>query len=188
MIRTGWRPWFGLPRTLLTLVRLKLSPGCAAEGRRYFFADGGGNLRIEPGASIRLHDRVWIEHGALLHATGGRLEVGSGLFVNRSSIIMCRDRISLGRDVLIADHVTVIDHDHGLAPLGVPYGQRGYACAPITIGDRVWIGSHATVLKGVTIGDDAVIAAGAVVTADIPAREIWGGVPARRLRSLPTTS
>ncbi|MEO7067511.1 MAG: DapH/DapD/GlmU-related protein [Rhodanobacter sp.] len=52
---------------------------------------------------------------------------------------------------------------------------------PPVIGDGVWIGAHAVILRGVQIGDCAVVAAGAVVTRNVPAREIWGGVPARRI-------
>ncbi len=184
MLSTNLRPWTGLPRTLLTLIRLRWLRRQAISGHHYFFADGGANFRFDAGGRLTLRDRVWIEHHALIHCCGGQINIQSGFFLNRSSVLMCRKHISIGRDVLVADHVTIIDHDHGLMPLGVPYGERGYVEAAIHIGNFVWIGSHATVLKGVSIGDNAVIAAGSVVTKNVPTREVWGGIPARRLSEL----
>ena len=70
--------------------------------------------------------------------------------------------------------------DHGLEP-----GDRATTYpAPITLGRNVWVGSNATILSGVTIGDNAVVAAGAVVTKDVPADTIVGGVPARPIRRI----
>ncbi|WP_281421535.1 DapH/DapD/GlmU-related protein [Thermus brevis] len=64
---------------------------------------------------------------------------------------------------------------------GEPLGVTDRPLPPPVIGDGVWIGAHAIILRGVRIGDRAVIAAGAVVTKDVPPGEIWGGVPARRI-------
>lgn len=71
--------------------------------------------------------------------------------------------------------------DHSLEPSK----RKGMYPAPIRLGKNVWVGAHATVLKGVTVGDDAVIAAGAVVTKDVPAGAIVAGVPARVIRYVP---
>ena len=65
-----------------------------------------------------------------------------------------------------------------------PERRRFTHAAPITIGRGVWIGSHATILQGVTIGDNAVVAAGAVVTRDVPADTVVGGVPAKVIRHI----
>ena len=72
--------------------------------------------------------------------------------------------------------------DHGLAP-----EDRHTTCpAPIVLGKNVWVGANATILRGVTIGDNAVVAAGAVVTKDIPADTVAGGVPAKAIRKIRT--
>jgi maltose O-acetyltransferase len=184
MLSTKLRPWAGLPRTLMTLARLRWLRRQAISGHHYFFADGGANFRFDDEGRLTMRDRVWIEHHALIHCAGGQINIKPGFFLNRSSVLMCRKHISIGQDVLVADHVTIIDHNHGLFPVGVPYSKRGYTSEPIHIGDFVWIGSHATVLKGVTIGDNAVIAAGSVVTKNVPSREVWGGVPARKISEL----
>ena len=79
--------------------------------------------------------------------------------------------------------VAIRDHDHRFdGPLAVPIREQGHVCAPVTIGDNVWLAGKSTVLKGVTIGDNAVVGANAVVTRDIPANAVAMGVPARVIR------
>ena len=70
--------------------------------------------------------------------------------------------------------------NHGLKP----QDRRTMTPAPIRLGKNVWVGSNSTILQGVTVGDNAVIAAGAVVTKDVPANTVVGGVPARKLREI----
>lgn len=83
--------------------------------------------------------------------------------------------------MLIGHGVVLATIDHGLPP-----DERGDdRPAPIAIGNKVWIGPHATILPGVTIGDGAIIAAGAAVTRDVPANVIVGGVPAEIIKAVP---
>ncbi|RYE43054.1 MAG: acyltransferase [Hyphomicrobiales bacterium] len=79
---------------------------------------------------------------------------------------------------MIAPFVYLVDSDHGTRK-GVPMNQQQNVARPIRIGNDVWIGAHAVVLSGVTIGDGAVIASGAVVREDVAPNQIVGGVPAR---------
>jgi acetyltransferase-like isoleucine patch superfamily enzyme len=81
--------------------------------------------------------------------------------------------------------VSIRDHDHRFDDPNIPIVDQGYVTSPIRIGRDCWIGCNAVILKGVSIGDGAVIAAGAVVTKDVPPRCLAGGVPARIIRSLP---
>ncbi|MBC8076121.1 MAG: hypothetical protein H7Y32_08620 [Chloroflexales bacterium] len=80
--------------------------------------------------------------------------------------------------------VSIHDENHipGRGP--EPIAQRGFRCAPVVIGRNVWVGAKATILQGVTIGDGAVVAAGAVVTRDVAAYTLVAGVPARPIRAL----
>ena len=88
--------------------------------------------------------------------------------------------ITIGDGVLIGGHVELATLNHEQTP-----AARGDMLpAPIHIGQRVWIGAHATILPGVTIGDNAIIAAGAVVNRDVPANVIVGGVPAKVLKPI----
>lgn len=74
--------------------------------------------------------------------------------------------------------MVIVDHNHKIGSNGL---KEGFTFKEITIGKNVWIGANSTVLQGVSIGDGAVIAAGAVVTKDVPSYEIWG-VPARFIK------
>lgn len=101
-------------------------------------------------------------------------------FIGPNSIIAARERITIGHHCQIADNVTIRDHDH-VHHEDFSLRERKFRCAPITIGDNVWIASKATIVAGVTVGDHALIAAGAVVTRDVPAGGRVGGVPAKPL-------
>jgi acetyltransferase-like isoleucine patch superfamily enzyme len=108
--------------------------------------------------------------------TGAILELDSG-FLNNNSSILCCQHIKIGRDTFISSNVVIRDSDnHSLI------GSGHEKSKPIIIGDHVWIGTNAIILKGVTIGDGAVVAAGAVVTRNVPPKSLVGGVPARVMR------
>lgn len=103
----------------------------------------------------------------------GILELGGGFF-NSNVKIRCKEKITIGNDVAISHDVTIMDSD------GHQILQEGHKeSAPIEIGNNVWVGSRAMILKGVKIGDGAIVAAGAVVTKDVPAYSMVAGVPAK---------
>lgn len=111
----------------------------------------------------------------------GKLEIGNKCFMNHNVSITCNDSILIGDDCNIANNVVIVDHDHKIGNNGVESGLVG---EPVKIGNNVWIGANATILKGVNIGDNSIIAAGAVVNDDVPQGELWGGVPARKIKNL----
>ena len=94
--------------------------------------------------------------------------------------------IRIGRGTAIAQDAILIAANHRLVR-GKPYFHTAFdeGRTGIDIGDNVWVGAGSVVLPGVTLGDNAVVAAGAVVTADVPPDEIWGGVPARKIKDVP---
>ncbi len=110
-------------------------------------------------------------------------KIGEKVFVNHNCSITCVEEITIGDYCNIANNVVIVDHDHRLGRDGV---EDGLESTPVHIGNNVWIGANTVILRGSTIGDGAVIAAGAVVKGKIPAREVWGGVPARKIRELTT--
>lgn len=89
--------------------------------------------------------------------------------------------LHIGADTLIGAYSYIITANHRFSSRSIPIRQQGYEGAPIHIGQDVWLGCHVVVLPGVIIGDGAVIAAGAVVTKNIPAYEVWGGLPAKKI-------
>lgn len=115
----------------------------------------------------------------LVTLPGAVIELGTNVFINFGSSIVSSNRISIGDDCLIGTHTMVMDCDfHKVEDKS--WDTTGY---PVTIEDRVWLANRCIVLKGVRIGHDAVVAAGAVVTRDVPPRTVVGGNPARVLRT-----
>lgn len=113
---------------------------------------------------------------------GKNIAVGRRVFINAGCCFQDQGGITIGDGCLIGHQVVLATINHGFSP-----GERGdnYP-APISIGNHVWIGSRAVVLPGVSIGDGAIIAAGAVVTRDVPPNVIAGGVPARIIKHIET--
>jgi maltose O-acetyltransferase len=114
--------------------------------------------------------------------TGGRdVTIGEGTFLNRGVYLEAVAPISIGRDCQVAMQVLIVTSTHPIENGRFGHDRVG---RPVTIGDRCWIGARAIVLPGVTIGDDVVVAAGAVVTADCTPGGLYAGIPARRIRDL----
>lgn len=128
-----------------------------------------------------------VEHGVYFHydgiyKPGPSIIIGNNTFIGAGVEFNITKNITVGNDCLIAAGCKFVDHNHGtdLASL-----MRTQKCSedPITIGNNVWIGANAVILMGVSIGSGAIIAAGAVVTKSIPDNEIWGGIPAKKIKS-----
>lgn len=117
-----------------------------------------------------------------IEVKGGQLVIGAGNYFNKNVKFVCLQKIEIGDNCLLADSVHIYDHDHRYETLEIPLSQQGYATRPVKIGNNVWMGAKATILKGVTIADGAVIGAGAVVTKDVPPFAVVAGNPARVIR------
>lgn len=111
---------------------------------------------------------------------GKNLHLGERVFINAGCRFQDQGGITIGDDCLIGHNTVMASLNHDLDP-----DHRGDLLpAPIVLGRNVWVGAGATILAGVTIGDDAVVAAGAVVTKDVPARTVVVGSPARVVKEL----
>ena len=143
-----------------------------------------GRLHVENRGELVVGSRVQIlcrfVPSLLSVFPGGRLEIGDGTMLNFGADISATGSVSIGRDCHIGTHAIILDNDfHDLIDrLRVPEPK------PVVIGDRVWIGNRVIILPGVTIGDDAVVGAGSVVTSDVQPRTIVAGNPARLLRPI----
>jgi acetyltransferase-like isoleucine patch superfamily enzyme len=143
------------------------------DGRRPVLITGGsitcGRLRLRC-------KTIPIEVGA---PKNGSLVLGQNIFINTGATIVANHRIEIGDDCLIGDLVAIFDSNHhSLEP------SRPTLIAPVRLGANVWVGRSATILPGVIVGDHAVIAAGSIVTEDVPARTLVAGTPARPIRTL----
>lgn len=114
----------------------------------------------------------------LVSLPGGHLEIGENTFINYGSSLVASNHVKVGKDCLIGTHVMIMDCDFHRVE-DKTWDTTG---SPIIIEDRAWLGNRCIVLKGVTIGHDAVVAAGSVVTHDVPPRTVVAGVPARVVR------
>lgn len=115
-------------------------------------------------------------------AFGKFTKVGKGVFVNFGCTFLDRGGITLGDDVFIGPNVQLITENHPEQP----QNRRNVYARPISIGRKVWIGAGAIILPGVTVGENSIVGAGAVVKKDVPANVIVAGVPAKIVREIKT--
>ena len=141
-------------------------------------------LRLQKHSKLILHDNTLISKGAYISIWPDQfLELNEGVYIGHGSYINTRCSLSVGKNTLIGHNVTIMDYDgHPIyykqeeKKVDEPYGGRA---KKIVIGEKIWIGFGSTILKGVNIGDGAVIGANSCVTKDIPAYSIVAGNPAK---------
>ena len=123
--------------------------------------------------TLRIFPPIYTDFGMNLH-------IGENVFINSGCCFQDQGGIYIGNNTLIGHQVVfaTINHDTN------PNMRASMFFKPIYIGKNVWIGAHATILPGVKVGDGAIIAAGAVVTKDVPANTIVGGVPAKEIKKI----
>ncbi|MFN0130111.1 MAG: acyltransferase [Verrucomicrobiales bacterium] len=151
-----------------------ISPDIEVRGRR----DALSRMELLSHASIDRSCIFWIadEDGA-----EPRISLGARSYVGPFCFLASYQPLIIGDDSLVGAYCYLTTGNHRRSQSDVPVHAQGYEGSPIRIGNNVWLGSHVVVLPGVTIGDNAVVGAGAVVTRSIPSGECWAGVPARPL-------
>jgi len=143
------------------------------------------SISIWTGGSIRLGDYAYLESCSRLEARG-TLSIGSHAYVGTGTVIVATEHVAVGRDALIAGYVAIRDQDHRTDDPTKPYRLQGMVTSPVVIGDNVWIGTQATVLRGVRIGDNSIIGANSVVSKSVAADRVAVGSPARVIKELPS--
>ncbi|HEX8253459.1 MAG TPA: acyltransferase [Thermoanaerobaculia bacterium] len=140
------------------------------------------HVRVRRPWCLTLGTRAEVEHDVFfkLVSDDARLNVGDYTFIGNGTQFDVLETVTVGAHTLIAPNVFITDHAHNAAD-GLRLDEQGSSSAPVVIGDDVWIGTRAVILRGVTIGNGAVVGAGAVVTKDVPPRAIVAGVPAREI-------
>ena len=115
-----------------------------------------------------------------------KLIIGDGVSFNYYCHVGCINKIVIGNHVMVGSYVLITDHSHGgLERTSVPVAKRKLLSkGPVIIGDNVWIGEHACIMPGVTIGEGSIIGANAVVTHDVPPYSVAVGVPAKVVKQL----
>jgi len=124
------------------------------------------------------HFKVWCAHRQTLVTGWGRVRIGDRVFINSGVVVVSVLEVTIGNDVAIANEAYIMDTDsHGVE-------GRPVKNAPVRIGDGSWIGARAMILPGVTIGRRCLVAAGAIVSKDVPDDTLVAGNPARIVREL----
>jgi len=144
-------------------------------------------LQIGPDGRVELGRWSWLGRGTKVRCHEGVVSIGAKSVLGQDCTISAYQRVSIGRECVIADRVMLIDFDHGAAEVERPIRLQGIYKRDVRVGNNVWIGYGACVLRGVTVGDNAIIGANAVVTRDVPPNAVVAGVPARvvRMREAP---
>ncbi len=199
MLLSSW-----IPGALGLFLRSQLYPLLlGACGRNVTF---GQNVVLRHPHKIRIGNDVVVDDNVLLDAKGvdnRGIVLEDGVFLGRNTIlsskngyihleeranlgfnceIFAADEVRVGKDVMLAAYVYLVGGDHMHDRIDVPVSQQGRVGLPIRVGDGSWLGAHAVVAGGVSIGEQAIIGAGAVVLESIPAYHTAAGVPAKTIR------
>jgi acetyltransferase-like isoleucine patch superfamily enzyme len=149
----------------------------------------GRRLELQIGAKGQIHFGrfVWIGDGTKIRCHEGVVEIGDKTVMGQECTISAYQRVRIGEQCVIADRAMFIDFDHGVVEVERPIRQQGIYKRDTIVGSNVWIGYNACILRGVRVGDNAIVGTNSVVTKDVPANAVVGGVPAKviRLREAP---
>lgn len=153
---------------------LRIEKNCQFKKSIKLVATDGGSISIGKGSCLSEHVQIV--------AQGGHVAIGDNVFIGTGCMIVSKSSIFIGNDSLIAEYVVIRDEDHLIDSR--PIRSAGFKTTPIYIGNDVWIGCKATVLRGAYVGNRSVIGAHALVKSRIPDDMLAVGVPARVVKRL----
>ena len=144
----------------------------------------GRDLQIQIGerGKVRFGRFVWVGDGTKIRCHEGEVVIGQKTVLGQECTISAYKRVRIGEQCVIADRAMFIDFDHGVVEVERPIRLQGIYTRPVEVGSNIWIGYGACILRGVRVGDNSVIGTNSVVTKDVPANAVAGGVPAKVLR------
>jgi acetyltransferase-like isoleucine patch superfamily enzyme len=169
-------------RLLVRLAFLKLRYRKRLQTDGLCFICPGVKLEIGKHATLHMGRWSWIGHGSKIRVHEGEVSIGAKTVMGQECTISAYQHVSIGRECIVADRVMLIDFDHGVVEVDRPIRLQGIYKRDVRVGNNVWMGYGACVLRGVTIGDNSIVGTSAVVTKEVPANAVVGGIPARVLR------
>jgi acetyltransferase-like isoleucine patch superfamily enzyme len=199
-VRPGPSPLRGGPLALLRFLRangmlnhryarllarwawLKLRWGARLETDGICFIGPGVKLEIGRDAVLRLGRWCWIGHGTKIRAHEGVVSIGAKTVLGQEMTISAYQKVSIGRECILADRVMIIDFDHGVVEVERPIREQGIYKRDVEVGHNCWVGYGACILRGAHVGENSVVGTLTVVTRDLPANSVSAGAPARVIR------
>lgn len=196
LIKSLWTAYGKAIRAMYSVITRFRLICCGAKVGKGLSVRGWVHLHISPKADVIIGNDVMLKSGfadnptacslrtGISCARGARMVIGddTGLF---GVTVICMKSVTIGSETLIAGGTHIYDSDfHSLDPSERNGGDDEAITLPVTIGSQCWIGSRCLILRGVTIGDQAVIGAGSVVTKDVPPRQVWAGNPAKFIKEI----
>lgn len=175
------------PKYALLLARLLRRRFLSTYGRRLRL-DGiafiGPKVKVQIGrrGRVELGRWSWLGHGCKVRCHEGVVSIGAKTVLGQECTISAYRHVSIGRECVVADRAMLIDFDHGMVEVERPVRLQGIYKRDVRVGNNVWIGYGACILRGVTVGDNAVIGTSSVVTKDVPPNAVVAGIPARVIR------
>lgn len=156
-------------------------------GRSLIIGDG---VRIDALSKngIVFGNNVTIQSNSIIECTGVINDLGEGLVIGDNvgiapnCFLQIRGKVTIGSNVLFGPGVYLFSENHNFSEISKFINEQGTSRKGVVIGNGVWVGSSSVILDGVSIGDNSIIAAGGVVTKNVPPNEIWGGVPAKFIK------
>ena len=132
--------------------------------------------------NVFIGDNVIIKEGAKICACNetAKIHIGNNTTIGYHTFIFASDSISIGNDCLVAPFVYIVDSDHGIEKKSL-INEQSNISMPIDIKSDVWLATGAKILKGVTIGQGGIVAAGSVLSTDVKPYQIFGGIPAKKI-------
>ena len=139
--------------------------------------------RFMPGPDNYLDHNVYIHCGGDWSGARGHFKSGRNCVISANTVVYAAGGVELGDDVAVGPNCTIVSHQQGFARNGMPYKDQPMNYSSVKIGNNVALNSGAIVLPGITIGDNAIVGASALVTRDVPANSVVMGVPARVVKT-----
>ena len=186
----GWRTWYAkhrwYDRTHRLANRLRLDRHAARGGFFIRHPVEGEILDALDSGRLRIGEGTLLEPGCwITMAPEAEIEIGAGCFLNRNTMVAAQGRVTIGDHVMFANGCFVGDAEHRYDDPELPITWQGFTSkGPVAIGDNVWFGVNCVVTSGVSVGERCVVGANSVVTADLPARHVCAGAPAKPLREI----
>jgi acetyltransferase-like isoleucine patch superfamily enzyme len=187
VLAVAWQRWVRLSERL-SLVRLKLLTK-GEKGRHIRF---GRHVGFVPGSFLSLGDDLYVGDRCTFEIyvnPEGRVTIGSNTWISHDFHLQCADQISIGRNVLVGEFVSIRDTTHSYLDPVLPIKNQSDVSSPVIMEDDVWIGRGCLIqakAPGIVIGRGAIVGANSVVTSSIPPMEVWGGTPAKMLKQRPS--